>query len=150
MKAKQAIDRVVEAFSSPINEVAGCIVLGDPSAVAKHRESFPDDPTGLEAFVNHVHVADLVAEVDVDHAFLRRLGTELIRVWAERMQSLLKGREVLFYLTGRAPSDMTVRFHVDRSDGRAWLNLEDTEFLVREDAMVYRGGIHGLSLVAPK
>jgi hypothetical protein len=140
---------VAELFATPLAAVGELLIAGESTEIDRHRKSFPNDPTGLEAFVNHVHLGGAVEGFAPDRRFLTRLGADVIRVWAERMQALLRGRQVLFYIAGRTAKDMTLRFHIDRRDGRSWLDLADTEFLRREKVLFYRADENGLSQVVP-
>ena len=105
----------------------------------RHAAAFPGDPTGLEAFVNHIHLPDLVSgPSSSDRQTLARLGKALVRVWGERLRPLLRGRTALFILSGRLARDMTLRFHIERKDGRPWLDQLDDQFIRRERVNLYR------------
>jgi hypothetical protein len=52
-------------FASPILDADECLVISRESDVFRHALSFPGDPVGFEAFVNHVHLDDTLASAAV-------------------------------------------------------------------------------------
>jgi hypothetical protein len=66
------------------------------------------------------------------------------------MRPRLEGRTVLFYIGGRTADSLTLRFHVERDDGREWLDLADGAFLRKERIRVYRATAHSLVEIVPR
>lgn len=64
------------------------------------------------------------------------VGESIIKVWAERLRSVLRGRAILFYLGG--VQGVTLRFHVAREKGTEWMSLDDKSFRSREKMTVFR------------
>jgi hypothetical protein len=134
------VERLVCLFAMPFYELDDAVLAGDEREGRRHAEHFHDDPTGLEAFVNHYHLQDYVKGIRLDQKALRRLlistGEALVMVWSERLVRLLGERRVLFYLGGK--TDVVLRFHLERS-GAPWVELKPA-LLKRERMRVYRAG----------
>lgn len=130
MRSLDRVRRVAELFATRIVVLDGVIAIGDPAELRRHREHFEEDKTGLEAFVNHVHLEELLHRI-IRPPFKRRpealrLGEQLIRVWAERIAGIA-GADVslLFYLGGS--EDVVLRFHTERMNVHPWIALNKKE-----------------------
>jgi hypothetical protein len=137
--ASKAIERISALFSIPFQGFEGSFLVGDRDEAKRHHREFAGDLVGLESFVNHFHLEDAVAGVPFDPRSKRRhlnaLGEALIHVWAERFARELGDRKLLFYLGG--PDDVTVRFHIERSEAPPWMSL-DPEYARQQRMRVYR------------
>lgn len=138
--AASTLKKVAEVFARPIHELDGALVLGDLDEARRHFHAFPGDLTALEAFVNHVHLEDVVVGLALNDRSKRRqimaLGEALVHVWAERLSPHLQARSALFYLGG--PGDVTLRFHVERSEAPPWFPLHDGVAVRRQRLRIYR------------
>ena len=125
-------------FAVPLVEFDGCIVISDEAESRRHASSFPGDPVGFESFVNHVHLDDVLASAagKPTRKDMLKVGESIIKVWAERLRSVLRGRTVLFYLGG--VQGVTLRFHVARARGTEWMNLDDKSFRSKEKMAIFR------------
>ena len=109
----QALSGAARLFAMPIASAGASIILGDRKDATRTASSFQGDPTALEAFVNHVHLDDLLGglplSTDGAREALVALGRALAEVYAERARPFLGGRELIFYLGGetRLASDST-------------------------------------------
>jgi len=121
--APEALVRLADLFAAPFHEIEGAIVLGNRGEALRHLEEFRGDPTGFEAFVNHVHLEDIVSGISFEPRTKRRrllyVGEILINVWVDRFVALLRDRAALFYLGGS--NDVTLRFHLEREQYPPWL-----------------------------
>lgn len=132
-------------FAIPILEFDDSIVLSDVAESRRHAASFPGDPVGFEAFVNHIHLDDVLTSSagKPTRRDMLVIGEHIIKVWSERLRGLLRGRNVLFYLGG--PRGVTLRFHIARGKGTEWMNLDDRSFRSREKMTIFRlteAGLH--------
>jgi hypothetical protein len=128
-------------------ELDDCLYVGDPENARANRSAFEGDPTGFEAFVNHVHLGDLwdgQASPEPDIALLHAIARLVISNWAVSLLPLLGGRSVLFYAGGTSVRDFTLRFHIDRNQGTSWIDLGDHAFLQKEGMKVWRFDAGGL------
>jgi hypothetical protein len=143
----KAFIELSQLFASPILEADGCIVVSGGADVLRHAVSFPGDPVGFEAFVNHVHLDDITDSTAGRPARrdLIRIGENVIRVWSDRLRRILRGREVLFYLGGL--EGVSLRLHVVRDQQANWLNLDDREFMHKEKMRVFLLTSEGLTEV---
>jgi hypothetical protein len=125
-------------FAFPILDADECLVISREADVFRHALSFPGDPVGFEAFVNHVHLDDVLASAagKLSRKDLLRIGELVVQVWSDRLKGLLRGREVLFYLGG--PKGVTLRFHVVREGAANWLDLHDKLFIQKEKMRIFR------------
>jgi hypothetical protein len=141
----QALVEFAELFAAPIPESDGCIILSKEPNPLRHASSFPGDPVGFEAFVNHVHLNDIAASAAGRpiRRDLIRIGENVIRAWSGRLREILRGREVLFYLGGL--SGVTLRLHVVRKGHANWFDLEDKGFLKKEKVRIFRLTAEGLA-----
>jgi len=124
-----AFRRLGDAFATEFCVIGEHIVI-DSLAFRQHQTSFKDDPAGLEAFLNHVHIEELVSQtlpLPANYAALVEIAERLMRVWSDRMAPLLKQRQVLFYIGG--VDTVSVRFHIERDGEPAWMDISDTQFL---------------------
>lgn len=136
----QALSGAARLFAMPIASAGASIILGDRKAATRTASSFQGDPTALEAFVNHVHLDDLLGglplSTDGAREALVALGRALVEVYTERARPFLGGRELIFYLGGR--DTVSLRFHVFRGSEEAWARLDDADFLEQERCEVIR------------
>ena len=148
---RQVLANLSEAFTTPIQEYDDAILAGQPAVVERHLASFPGDPTGLESFVNHLHIEDLTAGLlgvkDADRLALLGVGRALIHVWTERMRQLPRARDILFYLGGS--DTVSLRFHVFRGEKAAWVDLTNPAFIREEGFEVYLATGEGIRKIAP-
>jgi len=128
-------------------ELDECLCIGDAENATVNRSSFEGDPTGFEAFVNHVHLGDVwngQAAPEPDVALLHAIARLVVSSWAVSLLPYLRGRSVLFYAGGTSVVDFTLRFHVDRNRGSSWIDLGDRAFLQEQGLKVWRfdaGGV---------
>jgi hypothetical protein len=131
-------------------ELDRCICIGDRKQAELHMGEFGEDRVGFEAFVNHVHVSDIFAtgakRLGGDRELVEQLARTIIRVWADRIRPLLRGRSVLFYMGGR--EDVAIRFHVERPGVAPWVDLVGRAFLASEHLHVFRVTGDGLEELA--
>jgi hypothetical protein len=130
---------LADLFAIPFSDTSGRVVAGDANRATRHLSSYPDDPTGYEAFVNHFHLEDTLMIPYSDgaiRALLVEVGRDLVKAWAGRLQAAFPEHSFLFYLGGT--DSVALRFHVDRGDGREWANLNDRSFLRAEQIDVFR------------
>jgi len=124
-------------------------VVGDLASIEHHQSSFPGDPTGFEAFVNHIHLEDifsgLISPIGEEREILLKIGKSIITVWGDRMAGILGERQVLFYLGGQ--DTVALRFHIDRNDGKSWVDISDSNFLEQEQLKIFRITKSGITLV---
>jgi hypothetical protein len=129
-------------------ELDECLCIGDAENARVNRSAFEGDPSGFEAFVNHVHLGDLwagQASPEPDGALLHAIARLVISSWAVSLLPLLGGRSVLFYAGGgTSVGDFTLRFHVDRNQAASWVDLGDRAFLQEEAMRVWRFDAGGL------
>ena|SRR5712691_7093640 len=148
-KLRKAFTRLARMFAVTFSDIDGCLVI-DGDEARRHRESFINDDTGLEAFVNHVHLEDVVEQMlrprGAGRRVLMSIGEDLIKVWSERLLPILNGREVLFYLGGK--DTVAIRFHVVRQGQPTWVRLDDTAFMEKEGTSVWRLTSTGLRSIA--
>lgn len=146
--ARRALKALAETFSVRLFEIDGCVVI-DEDEFHRHRQSFLRDPTGLEAFVNHLHLEDVTGELlpleAGNRATLVQIGEQVIRVWADRLSAILKERQAMSYLGGA--DTVPVRFHLLRRESAAWLDLADLAFLRKERITAWLLTRSGLELV---
>jgi hypothetical protein len=142
--ARKAVLSLAALFASPVIEANAFIVLSREADALRHATSFPGDPVGFEAFVNHVHLGDIVASSAgrLERRDLIRVGGDVVQVWSDRLKGILGGREILFYLGGAR--GVTLRFHVVREGEANWLDLSDKEFIRKEKMAVFRLTSEGL------
>jgi hypothetical protein len=110
-------------------ELDECLCIGDAENATVNRSAFEGDPTGFEAFVNHVHLGDLwdgQASPEPDVALLHAIARIVFSSWAASLLPLLGGRAVLCYAGGTSVGDFTLRFHVNRNQGASWIDLATT------------------------
>ena len=122
-------------------ELDECLCIGDLENAKVNRPSFERDPTGFEAFVNHVHLGvlwDGHAAPEPDVVLLHGIARLVVSSWAVSLLPFLRGRSVLFYAGGTSVVDFTLRFHVDRSQASSWIDLGDHEFLREQGLRVWR------------
>jgi hypothetical protein len=145
----RSIVELSELFSAPFHKVGDAIVVGDLASIEHHQSSFPDDPTGFEAFVNHFHLEDiffgLISPVGTEREILVHIGMSLITVWGDRMRDILGERQALFYLGGQ--DTVALRFHIERQDGKPWIDLSNSGFLEQEQLNVFRVSRNGIMLI---
>lgn len=151
---KNMVDNIVQVaklFATQFVLVEDSIVISEHEFYA-HAHLFKGDLDGLEAFINHIHLEDVVQmprnavnPQEQRHALLET-GRLLIQVWHERIQFLYNGVVILFYLGGS--DTVSVRFHKSRSIANAWINLSDQDFLNRESIEVYRSSEEGVELIS--
>lgn len=130
MKTLERIRKVADLFAAPIAQIDGMVVLVDRAELERHEAHFKGDKTALEAFVNHVHLEDLVSGLRQPAGNARRealrLGELLIRVWSERVAGITgSDLALLFYLGGT--EDVVVRFHVERANEHPWIAISKKE-----------------------
>ena len=129
-------------------ELDGCLCVGDQVNAAVNRWAFGPDLTGFEAFINHVHVDQLLKHqpdamrVWGRNALLRLVVTCL----GAATLPILRDRTLLFFGGGPNIEDCTVRFHVER-DGAPWVDIEDKAFLSRESLCVWRFSASGIETI---
>jgi hypothetical protein len=134
----RALVGLSELFATPLVEFDGCIVISGESESRRHLSSFSGDPVGFEAFVNHIHLDDVLTSA-VGRPARREMitiGEHIIKVWSERLRGILRGRSILFYLGGSR--GVTLRFHVARNKGAEWMSLDDKAFRSREKMTIFR------------
>ncbi len=61
------------------------------------------------------------------------------------MAGILGERQVLFYLGGQ--DTVALRFHIDRNDGKSWVDISDSNFLEQEQLKIFRITKSGITLV---
>ena len=137
--------RLPEALTLPFIEIGDAVCIGDRGEIARHARHYGPDTIGLEAFVNHLHMRDITP----DWAHERRtcmtaVAHTIALAWATRLLPLLRSRTALFFVGGRATRDVSVRFHIERANHPAWLNVSDSALLQRERMVVYRLTPEGL------
>ena len=128
-------------------ELDGCLCIGDAENATVNRWAFEGDPTGFEAFVNHVHLAEFWdghASPESDVALLHAIARLVVSSWAVSLLPLLGGRSVLFYAGGKSIEDFTVRFHVDRRPESSWVDLRDRALLQEHGIRAWRLDVSGL------
>lgn len=127
-------------FAARFHEYEDAILIENPIRIQRHTRVFGPDHSGLEAFVNHVHLEDACASVLLPRSHGRRalmdIGRMLVITWGERMRPMLKDRQAIFYLGGE--DSVTLRFHVDRADGMGWLDLNSNRLVKKERMELYR------------
>lgn len=145
----RAMESLAELSALPFHRVGDAILMGNLDTIQRKLDSYPDDITGLESFVNHVHLEDTLSNLlqtsGEERAILFRIGISIIKTWSERIKYLLDDREVLFYLGGK--DTVSLRFHIDRKDGQGWVDLSDVEFLKREQLSVFRVNRSGITAI---
>ncbi len=126
MKSLERVQKVAQLFAAKIVVLDGVVAIGDPAELRRHWKHFEGDKTGLEAFVNHFHLEELLRRIVRPPLKRRpealRLGEQLIRVWAERIAGIA-GAEVslLYYLGGS--EDVVLRFHSERANEHPWMAI---------------------------
>jgi hypothetical protein len=78
------------------------ICIGDQTSARAAQSNFGRDLTGLEAFINHVHLGDLWHD-DPPSMRLERLRAAarvLVACWGVALLPVLGGRSVIFYAGG--------------------------------------------------
>ncbi len=145
-----ALRKLTSLFSMPLFVLGDTVLSGDFKEANRHRASWdPDDPIGLEAFVNHYHLEDFVEEFSLEprrkRRELNRLVDALVLVWAERMTGILGERAALFYVGGE--EDVIVRFHVDRPGAVPWMS-PDSAFIKKARMRIFRTSRSGLERIA--
>jgi hypothetical protein len=137
-KLRRAFESLAAELCVDFTADEGCIVI-DREEAERHRGAFLDDPNGLEAFVNHVHVEDLLAgalrPTGRDRAALDAIGIALLRVWAERLHRSFPEQPAIFYLGGT--DSVSLRFHLHRPDAAPWVALDDLTYLRNERVSVW-------------
>jgi hypothetical protein len=141
-------------MNAPIRERFGCLTFFEPAPDMALDETYrPDDPVDFEALQNKLHLDEFVpwgtsGVTSWDWALMMELGRALVTAWAERIEPLLCGRTVLFYLGG--DSSCTVRFHVDRRPEHAnWLDTDDSTSLETSRIELWSLSTSGLKCIRP-
>jgi hypothetical protein len=128
--------RLHELVQAPFVQRGGGLVLEPLVANATGREAF-QDATGYEAFINKIHVDDLVDEAGIEeHDRLRILlqqGVKAAMVLAERLKAEGSFR-VLLSLDADLPS-ITLRFF-RRREGEHWAGEDPDAFRLEEVLMI--------------
>ncbi|MEP7012500.1 MAG: hypothetical protein ABJC13_19440 [Acidobacteriota bacterium] len=145
-----ALRRLSELFAMPLFELNSTLLTGDLKEAERHFSDWdPNDPIGLEAFVNHYHLEDYIRELGLDpkkeRRELNRLADALVLVWLERLTGILGERTLLFYVGGE--QDVIVRFHVERPGSVPWMNL-DPAFIKKARMRIFRASRSGLERIA--
>ena len=142
-----ALESLIEICDVEVFELRGSLCIGDLANATANLSSFEGDPTGFEAFVNHVHLGDVWHDGPGDTPgveVLRRLAFVVIRCWAVSLLPSLHGRSVLFFAGGGSVEDFTIRFHLDRGPSDSWVDVGDQMFLKSRGLAVWRFGREGL------
>ena len=118
-------DRLSVLLGDGFEEVSGCVVLSAFAASGRRTSvAACHDEAGFEAFINHVHLEDVLPEKspsDVEQQtmlFVGRLASELTRAYPAKE----------FVVIASIGDSATVRFHENRK-AQKWLddNLERYE-----------------------
>jgi hypothetical protein len=124
-------------FNISFYPLGDAVLSGSLPSAERHLESFPNDSTGLEAFVNHVHLEDVTnLDAEKDREILLAIGRNIINVWKDRLQPYVNGRKIVFFLGGS--DSVSLRFHIIRNDGRDWIDLSDQKLIDRERIEVFQ------------
>jgi hypothetical protein len=128
---------VIDASPFRINE---CICVGRREHAEIHLQEFGGDCVGFEAFVNHVHMSDILPNIlrqlGTDRSLMEQVARTIVRVWADRIRILLDGRSALFFLGGQ--DDVVIRFHIERPGLAPWVDPSDRAFVAKEHLQVFR------------
>jgi hypothetical protein len=131
-------------------EIDDCICIGSYNNAVANREHFGTDLSGFEAFVNHVHLTDILNESTTGDSLLevaRRLAHVVMASWAASILPFLRGRTVFFYAGGMSMEDFFIRFHIDRGESDTWVNIHDAAFLSSSATAVWRFNHSGFTIV---
>jgi hypothetical protein len=137
---------LIETCNLKAFELDRSICIGDCDNATANRSGFEGDATGFEAFVNHVHLGDLLAGARATPSIelTREVAKVVVACWAVSLLPILRGRFVLFFAGGASVEDFTVRFHVDRGAGDSWVDVGDSAFLKSRGLAVWRFSDAGL------
>src|SRR5688572_26799013 len=102
-------------LSLPFSKVGDAICLGNRKEALRHARHFGLDLTGLEAFVNHLHIRDVTPEwAHANRLWMMAVAHAIALTWSARLKPLLGSEPGLFFLGGRSPAEISLRFHVER------------------------------------
>ena len=122
--------RLADILDGGFEEISGCIVLSVFAEDALRAAGSAFDETGLEAFVNHIHVEDVLP--DAAPTDVRRQAACLVGRLREELHRAYPA--LTFVVIVAVGDSTTVRFHRDRP-GQSWLaaDLEsyDAEAILR-------------------
>lgn len=130
-------ERVCAAVDAPFIRKNGCLLLEPLIFQATHADAFPDR-TGYEAFINKIHIDDLIEETSESEA--QHLGVLVLQGaaaalrLAQRLERESGRFRVLLSLDTDLPT-MTLRFFQRRSD-EPWGAEDPEDFLLEEVLMI--------------
>lgn len=139
-RAVKGLEQLLTMLALPVHEVSGALVIGDLNAIMRSLSEFSGDVIAFEAFVNHVHLEDvlngILKPLGEERVILMRLGASMLNILADKLQPFLTDRNVLAYVGGA--DTVALRFHTESCEGRNWVDLSDVDFLIREQLWVFR------------
>lgn len=136
LKTENMLDKLCPQFI----EWDGCILLQLGSNLDDLPEKFEPnniffDKTQLEATHNHIHLSDILPELDDNPKQSLKIGLELIEIWEHKLKAEFS-KEKFHLVISHDEFGSIVRFYKIRPSDIPWININSIENYKEEAILV--------------
>ena len=131
---------ILDKFPPQVIEWDGCILLQLGSNLDDLPEKFESnnvfcDKTQFEATNNHVHLSDILPELDDNPKQSLRIALELIEIWENKLKTEFP-KEKFHLIISHDEFGSTVRFYKIRPSDIPWININSIDNYKEEAILV--------------